>query len=204
MTIFLRKTQDAWIVSDGDRIVLTKSVRRVDRPWARFLAYYMGFSTASLEFQTNFGGRIVPTKRAVGAQALGHGPMPPLEAITYRYRGLDAEEVENYAKSYQGRAEAMRELQETAEELGRELLVDPGTPQRQQLLFTLNRNLDNQERQRPEDKPMEKLEDVIFVELLWERALKKTPPPESAVASEPAKQNRRKVVKFFADSGDSG
>ena len=28
--------------------------------------------------------------------------MPPLEVITYRYRDIDAEEVENHAKSYQG------------------------------------------------------------------------------------------------------
>ena len=62
----------------------------------------MGFSSASWEFQTNFGGHIVPTKRAIGAQALRNGPMPPLEVITYRYRDIDAEEVENHAKSYQG------------------------------------------------------------------------------------------------------
>ena len=69
----------------------------------------------------------MPTKRAVGAQALRNGPTPPLEAITYRYRDLGAEEVENYAQSHQGGAETMRELQEAAEEYGRELLIGPGT-----------------------------------------------------------------------------
>ena len=38
---------------------------------------------------------------------------------------------------------------------------------------------------------MEELEDVIFEELPWERALKKTPPPESAVMSEPAPKRSR-------------
>ena len=67
--------------------------------------------------------------------------MPPLEANAYRHRDLDAEEVENYAKSYQGRAETIRELQEVAEEFGRELLIGPGTPAP---AVVLNRNLDNQ------------------------------------------------------------
>ena len=59
-----------------------------------FLAYYMGFSSASWEFQTNFGGRIVPT-RAVGAQALGQ-------------EWANAEEVENLPR----KEKAMRELQD--------------------------------------------------------------------------------------------
>ena len=104
--IFLGKTdgQDAWIVSDGEKIMLSRSVRRVDRPWTRLIAYYIGFSSASWECQTNFGGRIVPTRRAIGAQAWANA------TVTYRNRDLEAEEVENYAKSYQGRAETMKEL----------------------------------------------------------------------------------------------
>ena len=102
--------QDAWVVSDGEKIMLTGSVRRVDRPWTRFLAYYMGFSSASWEFQTNFGGRIVPTKRAIGAQTLRNGPLPPLETFTYRYRDLEAEEVENYARNYERTRRSCRRI----------------------------------------------------------------------------------------------
>ena len=40
---------------------------------------------------------------------------------------------------------------------------------------------------------MEKLEDVIFEELPWERVLRKTPPPEGAVVSEPAPKSGREV-----------
>ena len=53
---------------------------------------------------------------------------------------------------------------------------------------------------------MEKLEDVIFQELPWERALKKTLPPGKrnlTRTSSEKKQNRGKVAKFFADSDDS-
>ena len=61
--------QDAWIVSGGERITLTKNVRRVDRPWTRFLASYMGFSSASCKFHTDFGGRIV-ANATFGSQCL--------------------------------------------------------------------------------------------------------------------------------------
>ena len=44
--------------------LLTRSIRRVNRPWTGFLSYYQNFETASWEYQTNFGGRIIPTKRA--------------------------------------------------------------------------------------------------------------------------------------------
>ena len=81
MALFLGKTesQDAWVVGDGEQVMLTRSVRRVDRPWPKFLAYYQNFNTYSWEYQVNFGGRIVPSKRAVGPMPLtnathGHHP----------------------------------------------------------------------------------------------------------------------------------
>ena len=66
MNLFLGKTegQDSWIVGDGSRVMLTRSVRRLARPWKSFLAYYQNFTAASFEYQVNFGGRIVPSKRA--------------------------------------------------------------------------------------------------------------------------------------------
>ena len=51
----------------------TPSVRRVSRPWSRFLAYYQNFDTYSWECQVNLGGRIVPSKRAVGRMLLTSG-----------------------------------------------------------------------------------------------------------------------------------
>ena len=56
------EAQDAYIIADGHQVMLTKSIRRVDQSWQKHLAYYVGFQAHSLEFQTNFGGRIVPTK----------------------------------------------------------------------------------------------------------------------------------------------
>ena len=68
MAIFLGKTegQDAWVVGEGQNVLLTRSVRRIDRPWSKFMTYFRDFTAHSWEFQVNFGGRIVPSKRAVG------------------------------------------------------------------------------------------------------------------------------------------
>ena len=79
------------------------------------------------------------------------------------------------------------QLQEAAEECGRGLLIDPGTPAPSAPARTEPQP--GQPRTTEialEDKPEEKMEDVIFQELPWEKALKKTLPPESAVMSEPA------------------
>ena len=39
--LMLGKTeaQDAWIIGDGVDVMLSRSIRRVDQPWNRFLAY---------------------------------------------------------------------------------------------------------------------------------------------------------------------
>ena len=62
LALFLGKTegQDAWIVGDGSQVMLTRSVKRIDRPWRNFGAYYQNFATHTFEYQINFGGRIVP------------------------------------------------------------------------------------------------------------------------------------------------
>ena len=54
---------------------------------------------------------------------------------------------------------------------------------------------------------MERLGDMIFQELPWERFLKKISPPETTITSEPAPKRSRteenRVVKFFADLNNS-
>lgn len=49
MVIFVGKTdsQDIWIISDGERIIFTRNVGRMYRPWTIFLAYYMRYSSIS-------------------------------------------------------------------------------------------------------------------------------------------------------------
>ena len=79
LALFLGKTeaQDANIVGDGTQAMLTRSVRRLNRPWSKYLAYCSNFVTQSWGYQVNFGGRVVPSKRA-------EGPLPiqvPMKAL---------------------------------------------------------------------------------------------------------------------------
>ena len=68
MTLFLGKTegQDSWIVGDGSQVLLTRSVRRVDRPWKNFGAYYQNFATFS------FGTRLTSVEGLPRAKELCH------------------------------------------------------------------------------------------------------------------------------------
>jgi hypothetical protein len=81
--LFLGKTenQDAWIIGDGVDVMLSRSIRRVDRPWTNFLAYYSGLQTHSFVYQTNFGGRIVPTKRKIIPQKQDGRLLPKLSEV---------------------------------------------------------------------------------------------------------------------------
>ena len=111
MSLFLGKTegQDSWMM-------LTRSVRRVARPWKSFLASYQNFTTASFEYQVNFGGRIVPSKRAASAIPLQMTKALPKEEVFFRYRDTEAEEVERYALSKEGQEESRNEIEEVAQE----------------------------------------------------------------------------------------
>ena len=60
----------------------------------------------------NFGGRIVPSKRAVGPMPLKNGQMPPMDTILVKFRDEEAEAVEAYALSQEGREESLKEIQE--------------------------------------------------------------------------------------------
>jgi hypothetical protein len=75
------ENQDAWIIGDGVDVMLSRSIRRVDRPWTNFLAYYSGLQTHSFVYQTNFGGRIVPTKRKIIPQKQDGRLLPKLSEV---------------------------------------------------------------------------------------------------------------------------
>ena len=198
MSIFLGKTdgQDAWIVGDGSQIMLTRSIRRVNRPWTGFLSYYQNFETASWEYQTNFGGRIIPTKRAITGIPLRTGNMPALESVFFKYKDEDAEEVKRYAQSKEGVAEHEKEIDEVRQE--REIqdavegLPAPSAPQHDEPntgMVTPPAPVEQSEGRGPGgDTPM------VIPPLPWEeneqvppegRVLRKLPPPSSAVKIEP-------------------
>ena len=111
--LFLGKTeaQDAWIIGDGVDVMLTRSVRRVDQPWTKFLPFYTELQTHSFLYQTNFGGRIVPTKCKIEPH------LPKLSDIERRFADEEAQAVMAYARSRQGRLEAQQEVQEALNEL---------------------------------------------------------------------------------------
>ena len=93
--ICLGKTemQDAWVIGDGNRVFLSRSLRRVADASARYLACYQAFTAYSWEFQQNFGGRIVPSKRVatmVGGPLLG---LPTAETKGVGLDDADAREI---------------------------------------------------------------------------------------------------------------
>ena len=116
------------LVGDGSQVMLTRSVRRVNRPWKNFGACYQNFATFTYEYQINFGGRIVPSKRAASAVPLQLGPAPPRDEILFRYRDEEAEEVERYALSKEGLEESQREIDEAREPDEKAMTAEAGVP----------------------------------------------------------------------------
>ena len=83
------------------------------------MTYFRDFTAHSWEFQVNFGGRIVPSKRAVGPIALDmrRGSLPA-DSTIYKEVDEEANTVEDYAKSRECQEEAQREIQEVQLTLG--------------------------------------------------------------------------------------
>ena len=70
--IFLGKIdpQDSYLLYDGQKLVLTRIVRRISTSWKGHLAFHVNFTCWSWNYKPGFGGRVVPTKEqrsAVGA-----------------------------------------------------------------------------------------------------------------------------------------
>ena len=203
LALFLGKTegQDAWLVGDGSQVMLTRSVRRVDRPWSKFLAYYQDFQTYTWEYQVSFGGRVVPTKRALGPVALKSGNFPPMEMILFRHRDEDAEAVQAYAESKEGQEEAQRELEEARalEQLAQEREEGEPAPRAPQVEEEPRRGMPTTPA--PEDQSGERssVPTMVVLPMPWEeqgslsagRVLKKSAPPLSAVKAEPEFKKQR-------------
>ena len=82
--ICLGKTeiQDAWVIGDGNRVFLSRSLRRISNSNKKYLACYQNLTAYSWDFQQNFGGRIVPSKRLAAMVTGPMGvPMPVSKAI---------------------------------------------------------------------------------------------------------------------------
>ena len=81
--IVLGKTeaQDTYVVFTGQSVMLTRSIRRISTDWKCHLGFYLHFNAPTWRFKAGFGGRVVPTKRAVPAKSasfsLPQGPVLP-------------------------------------------------------------------------------------------------------------------------------
>ena len=192
MGMFLGKTEskDAWVVGDGEQVMLTRSVRRVDRPWSKFLAYYQNFNTYSWEYQVNFGGRIVPSKRAVGPMPLKNGQIAT--------HGHHLGEVQRWGSWGSGSLcfvsgrQRFRRLQMSWTSLWLVFLH----PQRQDMKFRRRDNQWHHAPLQPVQVPVDEMEIQMMAPLPWEvdeqpRQPKRTPSPASAAPSDPqAKRSR--------------
>ena len=109
------ETQDCWIIGDGSRVFLSRSIRRVEQSWQSFLSCFKAFSAYSWEYQTNFGGRIVPSKRltAVVEGPAASLPVEDLEKLAEEDK--EAYEVITFARSYAGKIDQRKEDEEEAE-----------------------------------------------------------------------------------------
>ena len=107
------EVQDAWAIGDGNRVFLSRSLRRVADASTRYLACYQAFTAYSWEFQQNFGGRIAPSKRVatmVGGPLLAG--LPTAETKGIALDDDDAREIIAFSKSYAGKLEEVKDLVE--------------------------------------------------------------------------------------------
>ena len=119
--IFLGKTdgQDAHIVYDGEKILLSKSVRRIGQAWGLSLGFYKEFSCHSYNHQSGFGGRIIPPKREALALPSSTSliPIEAIEAIMVKAKDPEAEAVIKKAieeNREEGELQRMRKQDEKA------------------------------------------------------------------------------------------
>ena len=76
--------------------MLTRSVRRVSTDWRCHLGIYLHFNAPTWKFKTGFGGRVVPTRRAVeGVSASFQAPKS--DVLLSSFHDADAEAVRNKA-----------------------------------------------------------------------------------------------------------
>lgn len=104
-SLFLGKTegQDSFVVYDGERILLTKSVRRIGQDWGLSLAFYKEFKCPTFDYQTGFGSRIIPTKRDAIA-------LPAAEVL------IPMDQIRAKAKDPEAEAVILKAIEESREE----------------------------------------------------------------------------------------
>ena len=111
--MYLGKTelQDNWVIGDANKVYLSRSLRRMSGASKKNLMCYKGFTAYSWEYQQNFGGRIVPSKRMASMVGMPMSrALPPSSGVSPD--DVDAQEILAFVKSYAGKREEARELVE--------------------------------------------------------------------------------------------
>ena len=98
--------QDAYVLTDDVQVVLSKRTRTTDQDWPKYLPIYKSFNAYSWEYQTNFGGRIVATKRRAEALPAAQTDIPRAH-LMLKFKDADAEAV--MAKALEGGSDSEKE-----------------------------------------------------------------------------------------------
>ena len=109
-------TQSSYILFDGQSILLSRCIRRINTTWRSHMAYYLHCRCFSWQFRTGFGARILPTmKKAVQKQASFALPLEPVELN--KLHDKDAEDVFQHAQD-EKKAEEERQAMAEHDSLG--------------------------------------------------------------------------------------
>ena len=100
------ESQDTYVLTDDVQVALSKCVRRTDQDWSKRLAIYKSFNAFSWERRTNFGGRIIATKRRA-SRSIAISADIPQERVMLKFRDEDAEAV--MAKALEGGSDSEKE-----------------------------------------------------------------------------------------------
>ena len=91
------ETQNSYVLFDGQAIILSKSVRRINTTWRTHLAYYLHCRCFSWQYKSGFGTRILPTmKKPVPRSVSFEVPLGPIEDS--RLHDKDAQAVIEFAE----------------------------------------------------------------------------------------------------------
>ena len=97
--LFLGKSEDqnSFVLFDGQAVVLSKNVRRIQTTWRSHMAYYFHCKCYSWQYKSGFGARVLPTmKKAVPKAISFEVPIGPVEGS--KLHDEEAEAVIKYAE----------------------------------------------------------------------------------------------------------
>ena len=97
--LMLGKTegQDTFVVYTGTSVMLARSVRRIQSDWKSHLGFFIHFDAPTWRFKAGFGGRVIPTKRAVDPiSASQQQPLGPI--LPSQFHDADGDAVRKKAE----------------------------------------------------------------------------------------------------------